>query len=115
MKKFYIAFSIERTNCFMVATKEAESVEALGPGFVECTERHPSFALLCDGEKVFWEKLINPNTFKPLTNPINVMGKFYELERSGWILPEHSKKTFIAKHFPRKTQKTVVYNRLFGH
>jgi len=114
--KFYIAFSIHGTNTFLVATKEAKDIKALGNEFRAAASRRPNLTIEKDGQKITWNGLMTKSG-EPHKSHIYVLGKFYELGRMGWEINQESLNKFKTKHFSKKHEKKPdsVPRRFFGH
>ena len=94
--KYYIAFSIHGTNCFIVATKlqhEIKDIKALNMSEVKSRR---SFAKINTDVKLNYEKLNNVNG-KPTASKTKVLKIFKELENDGWEII--GRKEFIKKHY----------------
>lgn len=102
MAKYYIAFSINGTDCFITATYESNAPEAaqmvsFGSRFKEAQSRRPGFDR-SKGIKLHWDGLLTKEG-KPLRSPQLVISRMKSLEKLGWTV---DKGNFAVKHLGTK-------------
>lgn len=101
--KYYIAFSIHGTNCFITATltptkyTHEQHMEMLGEDFKVAQSRRPDYNLEKDGYKLEWNKLLNKQG-EPLRSPPAILNRFKILERMGFVI---DKEAFVKKHYKK--------------
>lgn len=106
--KFYLAYSIHGTNCFITAKKEVNHIKLDVPGkesveikigkfsFTTIKSRRPGYKLE-DGIKLHSSRLLTKNG-QPLKSPAMVVKFFNELAADGW---EVDKAFFVHNHWTK--------------
>lgn len=103
MQKYYVAFSIHGTCCFISASIESDKPhDVLLPGSKIVPSRDP-YRKDKEAIKLHWDGLTRKKDGKPLTSPIYVIMAFKQLKRMGWTL--HDRDKFVNRHWGEKGYK----------
>lgn len=104
-QKYYIAFSINGTNCFITAERIIKSNIPLGNDvhidgirYIGVPSRRPKWTPN-DGIKLFCEELCSKSG-NPLRSPPAILKVFNKLEKNGWTIK--NKDNFIKRHWNKK-------------